>query len=136
MAKTRNKIIISIIGILILIIGFFGFAFHGIEIEDQYGDLQDFYFKSKNGDIMIFGEYEKIGLVNKTQKRIQIINSKKDTVDLYNWFNDDRYPNGSNKLLRAKVEISIDELEKEIIKQKLQRKELKEIMSISKTNMD
>tara|TARA_B110000259_G_scaffold126528_1_gene143151 strand:- start:1299 stop:1415 length:117 start_codon:yes stop_codon:yes gene_type:complete len=38
--------------------------------------------------------------------------------------------------LRAKVEISIDELEKEIIKQKLQRKELKEIMSISKTNMD
>mgnify|MGYP006099463193 FL=1 len=66
MAKTRNKIIISIIGILILIIGFFGFAFHGIEIEDQYGDLQDFYFKSKNGDIMIFGEYEKIGLVNKT----------------------------------------------------------------------
>ncbi|MEZ5041903.1 MAG: hypothetical protein R2828_18550 [Saprospiraceae bacterium] len=136
MAKTRNKIIITIIGILIFIIGFFGFAFHGMEIEDQYGDLQDFYFKSKSGDIMIFGDYEKIGLVDKTWKRIRIINSKKDTVDLYNWFNDDRYRNGSNKLYKVKGKISIDELEKEIIILKNQRNELKEIMSISKTEMN
>jgi hypothetical protein len=107
-----------------------------MEIEDQYGDLQGFYFKSKSGDIMIFGDYEKIGLVDKTYKRIRVINSQEDTVDLYIWFYDDRFPIGSNTLFRPKQEIALDELNKEVIQEKIERNKLKEIMSITKTNMN
>lgn len=131
-----KKIALSILIILILIIGFLGFAFHGMEIEDQYGDLQDFYFKSKSGDIMIFGEYEKIGLVDKTWKRIRIVDAKKDTIDLYTWFYDDKYSNGSNALYRTKEEITLEELDKEAIRQKIKQNELKKIMSVSKINMN
>ena len=107
-----------------------------MEIEDQYGDLQEFYFKSKSGDLMIFGEYEKIGLVDKTWKRIRLINSKKDTVDLYTWFYDNRFPNGSNTLYRAKEEFIFDKLNKEFIRQKIKNNELKKVMSITKTDMN
>jgi hypothetical protein len=131
-----KKVVISILIILILTIGLFGFAFHSMEIEDQYGDLQGFYFKSKSGDIMIFGDYEKIGLVDKTYKRIRVINSQEDTVDLYIWFYDDRFPIGSNTLFRPKQEIALDELNKEVIQEKIERNKLKEIMSITKTNMN
>ena len=85
---------------------------------------------------MIFGEYEKIGLVDKTWKRIRIINSKKDTVDLYTWFFDDRYPNGSNTLYRAKESITIDKLNKDLIRQKIGKGELRKVMSITKTGIN
>lgn len=130
MKISRTKIVIGLIVILTLIIVFFGLAFHAMEIEDHYGDLQDFYYKSKSGDLMIFGDYEKIGVVDKTWKSIRVINSKNDTVDLYNWINDNRYKDGSNKLFRVKAKISTDELDKGIIIQKINRNELKEIMSI------
>lgn len=107
-----------------------------MEIEDHYGDLQEFYYKSKNGDLMIFGEYEKIGLVDKTWKRIRVVDSKKDTVDLYTWFYDDRFPNGLNTLYRTKEELTFDKLNKEVIRNKVEENKLKEVMSIMKTDMN
>lgn len=107
-----------------------------MEVEDHYGDLQEFYFKSESGDLMIFGEYEKIGLVDKTWKRIRLIDSRKDTVDLYNWFYDDRYQNGSNTLYRTKKEFTLDRLNKEIIRKKIEAGELKRVLSITKMDMN
>ena len=136
MKTSTKKVTLLILIVLIFIIEFFGFAFHGMEIEDQYGDLQEFYFKSKSGDIMVFGEYEKIGLVDKTWKRIKVIDSRKDTVDLYTWFYDDRFPNGSNTLYRTKEGFTFDKLNKEVIRQKIEGNKLKKVMSITKTDMN
>lgn len=136
MKNSTKKVVISILIILISIIGFFGFAFHSMEIEDQYGDLQEFYFKSKSGDIMVLGDCEKVGLVDKTWKRIRVINAQKDTVDLYTWHYDDRFPNRSNILFRPKEKFTLDKLNKEVIQEEIERNKLKKIISITKTNMN
>ena len=84
---------------------------------------------------MIFGEYEKVGLVDKTWRRIRIVDSRKDTVDFYNWFYDDRYLDGSNTLYRTEKELTLDELNREIIRKKIEGNELKKVLSITKMDM-
>lgn len=54
MKITKTKILALTIGVLIFLIGMIALGFHAMEIEDHYGDLQDFYFKSRNGDLIIF----------------------------------------------------------------------------------
>ena len=132
MTITQRNIFISVVLFLTLAIGYFAFAFHIMEIEDQYGDLQDFYYKSKSGDLIIFGDYEKIGKVNKTWKRIKVIDFDKDTVDLYNWFNDDNYSKGKMKLFRIKKKITLHELKKEKIQPKIHSGEIRQVFSIKK----
>jgi hypothetical protein len=53
MTKYTKRILISV---SIFIIGSFTFVFYGLylmDIEDRYGDLQQLYFDSKSGDIIV-----------------------------------------------------------------------------------
>ncbi len=51
--KRRVKIIIIVIIIAIIgIVGFIGIGFYTMQIEDHYGNLQEIYYKSKNGDLI------------------------------------------------------------------------------------
>ena len=127
MKITIKQIGVIVIGIVMLIIGIFGFAFHAMEIEDHYGDLQDFYFKSNNGDLMVFGKYKKIGLVDKTWTTIRIINLTGDTIDLFNWFYDDNYPEAEIKLYKIKNQFELDELNKDEVKRMIENDEVRSI---------
>ena len=126
MKTTRNKIFISITVILFLTIGLLGFAFHGIEIEDHYGDLQKIYYKSRSGDLIILGDYKSIGIVDKTWARLNVVNLNYDTVDLLSWVYDN-YEEGSIDLYRVKKEITFKELEKDKIRIKIQNNEIKKL---------
>jgi len=89
--KRRVKIIIltSIIA-LIGVAGFIGFGLYELEIEDHYGDLQNFQFESKNGDLIINKSTSEFGIIEKTWKRMNIRTKEKDSTDLYFWI----YRNG------------------------------------------
>ena len=127
MKKTINKILISITVIIVSIILILGLAFHWMEIEDHYGDLQEFYYKSRSGDLMILGNYRSIGIVDKTCTKLSIINSQSDTIDLFNWVYENSYGENSVKLYRTRKNIPIKELEPDKIILKIQNNEIKEI---------
>ncbi len=62
-----------------------------MEIEDHYGSLQEVYFESKNGDIIVNKQTQNFGLISKDWKRIHVITKEKDTVDLYEFVNENKY---------------------------------------------
>ena len=54
-----------------------------MEIDDHYGDLQEVYFDSKSGDIIVNKQTQKFGIITKNWKRADVITKKNDTLDLY-----------------------------------------------------
>ena len=88
-------LITGIIGFVLA--GFIIVGFHSIEIEDHYGNLQEFYYKSESNDIIVNRATFEFGIIEKSCKRINIRTQKNDSTDLYNWI----YKNGNE----AKVEI-------------------------------
>lgn len=68
-----------------------------MEIEDHYGDLQELYYDSKNGDLILNKTTSDFGIIEKNWKRINIRTQKKDSTDFYNWI----YQNG----IETKAEI-------------------------------
>jgi len=90
--KIRVKIIIlTTIIVLIGIAGFIGFGLYAMEIEAHYGDLQELYYDSKTGDVIVNKTTSEFGIIEKNWKRINIRTQKKDSTDLYNWI----YKNGT-----------------------------------------
>lgn len=67
------------------IICFIGLGLYAMEIEDHYGDLQDLYYNSKSGDIILNNSTSEFGIIEKDWKRINIKTNNKDSTDLYNW---------------------------------------------------
>jgi hypothetical protein len=105
--------------VIITVIGFIVFGFYSMEIEDHYGDLQEFYYESKSGDIIVNKTTSDFGIIEKNWKRINIRTQQKDSTDLYNWV----YQNGmetKSEIYRAKNGetelngITYSELEKKI----------------------
>jgi hypothetical protein len=105
--------------VIITVIGFIVFGFYSMEIEDHYGDLQEFYYESKSGDIIVNKTTSDFGIIEKNWKRINIRTQQKDSTDLYNWV----YQNGmetKSEIYRAKNGetelngITSSELEKKI----------------------
>jgi hypothetical protein len=76
--------------VTIFLLGFIGLGFYAMEIEDHYGDLQELYYESKDGDIIVNKTTLEIGIIEKSWKRINIRTEKKDSTGLYNWI----YQNG------------------------------------------
>jgi hypothetical protein len=84
MTKYTKRILIS--G-SIFIIGSFTFVYFGLylmDIEDRYGDLQQLYFDSKSGDIIVNNMNGKIGLIEFHRRRI-FVNTGKETLDVDEW---------------------------------------------------
>lgn len=80
-----KKIVFSIIVVLFILFGVIFWSLHLMEIEDHYGDLQEVYFESKNGDIIINKETKQYGIITKNWKRANVITKENDTLDLYNF---------------------------------------------------
>jgi hypothetical protein len=59
-----------------------------MEIEEHYGDSQDIFFQSRQGDIAVNRDKREFGTIEKNWKRIYIID-KVDTVDIWSWLDKD-----------------------------------------------
>lgn len=71
----------------ILIVGLVSFGLYSMEIEDHYGELEDFFYKSKSGDVIINRTTSEFGIIEKNWKRINVATqgNSNSTTDLYNW---------------------------------------------------
>lgn len=87
MKSITQIILLSILIGLIGIVGLLGFGFYSMDIEDHYGDLQELYYSSNTGDVIINKTTSEFGIIEKSWKRINIITQKADSTDLYNWVN-------------------------------------------------
>lgn len=104
-----KKIFLSILIILLALFGWIGFGFYLMEIDDHYGDLQEVYFDSKSGDIIVNKQTRKFGVITKSWKRAYIITRKNDTLDLYELIYTHQ---GENKyeVFRSENELKIKDL--------------------------
>jgi len=68
------------------------YGFYLMEIEDHYGDNQEIFFQSRQGDIAVNRDKRELGTIKKSWKRIYIIDNS-DTVDIWSWLDKDRHLN-------------------------------------------
>lgn len=104
-----KKIAFSILILLCFLVSFITWSLYLVEIEDHYGDLQEIYFDSKTGDIIINKESEKVGIIIKNWKRANVITKENDTLDLYNLIYVNQKEN-KYELLRSPEDLKINDL--------------------------
>jgi len=104
-----RKIIIRVLLFFLCLFVFIGWTLYLVEIEDHYGDLQEIYFDSKTGDIIINKQTEEFGIISKNWKRADVITKKNDTLDLYDIIYVNQKEN-KYEVFRSKKELKIEEL--------------------------
>ncbi len=74
MRKKLTFIISGFIGIVILLAAFISVGLWTMDIEDRYGDLQEVYYQSHDGDLIMLKDLknnsEKYGLIEKSWNRV------------------------------------------------------------------
>ncbi|QOG01539.1 hypothetical protein [Flavobacterium sp. MDT1-60] len=80
-----------------------------MEIDDHYGDLQEVYFDSKSGDIIVNKQTQKFGIITKNWKRADVITKENDTLDLYALIYTNQVEN-KYEVFRSENELKIKEL--------------------------
>ena len=87
MSKTI-KIILTVFGVLVIGLGgLFMFGMYSMEIEDTYGDNQDIFYNSRQGDIIVNNQAKELGQISKTWTRFYVINAN-DTLNINDWWDD------------------------------------------------
>lgn len=80
MIKKVKIILVIALAVILIIAGTVINGFRLMSIEDYYGDNQDFYFNSKQGDLILNTTNQKTGFVIKSWTRINALVDD-DTVD-------------------------------------------------------
>ncbi|MFQ6603095.1 hypothetical protein [Flavobacterium sp. C3NV] len=104
-----RKIILRVLLFFLCLFVFIGWTLYLVEIEDHYGDLQEIYFDSKTGDIIINKQTEEFGIISKNWKRADVITKKNDTLDLYDIIYVNQKEN-KYEVFRSKKALKINEL--------------------------
>ena len=104
-----KKIILSILTVLLIFCGLITFGLYSMEIEDHYGNLQQVYFDSKSGDIIVNKQTQKFGVITKNWKRADVITKENDTLDLYELIYSNQIEN-KYEVFRSENELKITEL--------------------------
>lgn len=104
-----KKIVAPIVLVLFVLFGWIVFGLYLMEIEDHYGDLQQVYFDSKSGDIIVNKQSQKFGIITKNWKRADIITKENDTLDLYELIYTNQVEN-KYEVFRSENELKIKEL--------------------------
>ena len=87
MSKTI-KIILTVFGLLVIgLVGLVVSGMYSMEIEDTYGDNQDIFYNSRQGDIVINNETKELGQISKTWTKFYVINHN-DTLNINDWWGD------------------------------------------------
>ena len=89
---------------IIAVVGLIGYGLSLMEIEDQYGDYQNIYYKSKDSDILVNEETSEFGIIGKNWKRLNVWTKEKDSTDLYTFASKASYYSNI-KVYRPKTEI-------------------------------
>lgn len=83
-----TTIILAVVGLLIFGTGLIlAFGMYSMEIEDTYGDNQDIFYNSRQGDILINHDTKELGQITKTWMRFYVINQN-DTLSIKDWWDD------------------------------------------------
>lgn len=120
----RKKTIHYFAILFFILLGFICSGIYLMEIEDHYSDLQEVYFESKTGDLIINKQTGKFGLISKSWKRANIITKQKDTLDLTSFVNENKY-----EVFRSEKEFNLEELSFEKIINLRDKKLIKSILS-------
>lgn|SRR5690554_4117380 len=97
-----------------------------MEIEDHYGDIQELFYASKDGDLILNKTTSEFGIIEKDWKRIKV-NSKEEPTDLYNWV----YKNGiqtNSEIYRPTKNLNFDSLTINELNSLIESKNLKFII--------
>lgn len=87
MGKTV-KIILKVCGLLVIGLGgLIVFGMYSMEIEDTYGDNEDIFYNSRQGDIVINNQTKELGRISKTWTRFYVITDH-DTLNINDWWDD------------------------------------------------
>jgi len=105
----RRKILVSIVLIVSTLLGVIAFGLYSMEIDDHYGDLQQVYFYSKSGDIIVNKQTKKFGIITKTWKRADIVTKENETLDLYDLIYTHQVEN-KYEVFRSENELKIKDL--------------------------
>jgi hypothetical protein len=110
---------------IIAVVGLVGYGLYLMEIEDHYGDLQEMYYDSKSGDIIVNQKESEFGIIEKNWKRINIRTKVKDSTDLYNWIHREGIEFKTEVYRPKKGEIKLNEITYSEIKKMIDKSELK-----------
>ncbi len=81
---------ITLIAIIILAAGLGGLIIFGMRlmaIEDMYGDNQNIFFNSRQGDLVVNHDTKELGQITKTWTKFYVINHN-DTLNINDWWDD------------------------------------------------
>ena len=117
-----KKIIFTFSIILLISSILIGFGLYTLGIEDNYGDLQNLYYKSNNGDVIINRETKEFGIIIKDWKSIKVKTPKNEIFDLEYWVNrDNNYKIEIYRIHQINIsKITFKEIENKIILDKLE----------------
>ena len=104
-----RKIVLRVTISLFIAVGFIAWNLYLMEIDDHYGDLQEVYFDSKSGDIIVNKQTQKFGIITKNWKRADVITKENDTLDLYELIYTNEAEN-KYEVFRSENELKIDRL--------------------------
>ncbi|MBF4464000.1 hypothetical protein [Flavobacterium sp. LC2016-12] len=105
----KRKILVSIVLIVSTLLVVIVSGLYSMEIEDHYGDLQQIYFDSKSGDIIVNRQTQKFGVITKNWKRADVITKENDNLDLYELVYINQIEN-KYEVFRSEKELKIKEL--------------------------
>ena len=125
MSKTLKYGLLIFGTIIISLIGFVGFGLYTMEIEDQYGNFQELFYESKNGDIIVNKTTSEFGIIEKNWKRINIRTQNKDSTDLYFWIYQNGLKNKTEVYRPKKGKIEINEITYSELIKKIDESKLK-----------
>src|SRR6218665_2329033 len=91
--------------LLLFCAGFIKFGLYLMEIEDHYGDLQEVYFESQNGDLIINKQNQTFDIISKNWRRSNVITKQNDTLDLCDFIRQNKY-----EILRIEKELALNDL--------------------------
>lgn len=122
-----KKIIFSLVILFVGLLGLFVWGLYSMEIEDHYGDLQEIYFDSENGDLILNKETKKFGIITKNWKIADVVTQQNDTIDLYNLIYIKEKEN-KYELLRSDLELNLQKLTFEKIMELQKKNSLETIL--------
>lgn len=126
MKKFIIRIIISVSTIIIGGFAFILYSFYLMDIEDRYGDLQQLYFDSKSGDIIINNMNGNIGLIEFNKRRVFVSTGKK-TLHIDEWLDPQNKHIINTDIYRPKFGREYLNLKRNEIEKKLKSENLESI---------
>lgn len=126
MKKFIIRIIISVSTIIIGGFAFILYSFYLMDIEDRYGDLQQLYFDSKSGDIIINNMNGNIGLIEFNKRRV-FVNTGKKTLHIDEWLDPQNKHIINTDIYRPKFGREYLNLKRNEIEKKLKSENLESI---------